>query len=316
MRYVQLRAFHNVAIHGGFSRAADALSLTQPAVSDQVRKLEETYDVVLFNRQKKQVTLTQAGRQLLELTRRMFDNEQQVLELLEESRAVQSGTLRIIVDAAYHLLPILSRFRERFPDVRISVRTGNTETVIASLYSYQVDLGILGEIPKRQDFDVVTLSSSPIIAFAAAHHPLAKQGKVSLRKLAAYPLVVRERGSKTRQKLEETALAAGVTLYPTIEAEGRESVHEIVAAGGCIGFVSSAEFSHDPRVVPIRIEGPDMIMDEALICLRERSGGKLVRTFLEIASSLSGEKSPLQEDKIQHTIVEPVDPVRQSRSSG
>ena len=115
MRYVQLRAFHNVAIHGGFSRAADALALTQPAVSDQVRKLEEAYDVLLFNRQKKQVTLTQAGRQLLELTRRMFDNEQQVLELLEESRVVQSGTLRIIVDAAYHLLPILSLFRERFP---------------------------------------------------------------------------------------------------------------------------------------------------------------------------------------------------------
>jgi aminoethylphosphonate catabolism LysR family transcriptional regulator len=287
MRYVQLRAFHNVAIHGGFSRAADAMALTQPAVSDQVRKLEDNYDLVLFNRQKKQVTLTQAGMRLLELTRRMFDNEQQVLELLEESRLVQSGTLRIIVDAAYHLSPMLSLFRERFPNVQISVRTGNSEAVVASLYSYQVDLGILGEIPSRQDFDVVKLSSSPIIAFAAAQHPLARQGKASLSKLATYPLVVRERGSKTRQKLEETALAAGVILQPTIEAEGRESVHEIVAAGGCVGFVSSAEFSHDSRVAPIRIEGTEMIMEEALICLSERTGSKLVRTFMEIAASLS-----------------------------
>ena len=292
MRYVQLRAFHYVAIHGGFSRAANALSLTQPAVSDQVRKLEESYDVLLFNRQKKQVSLTQAGRQLLELTRRMFDNEQQVLELLEESRVMQSGTLRIIVDAAHHLLPILPLFRERFPNVRMSMRTGNTEAVIASLYSYQVDLGILGEIPRRQDFEIVKLSSSPIIAFVAASYPLAGQGQLSLRKLAAHPLVLRERGSKTRQKLEETALAAGVTIHPTIEAEGRESLHEIVAAGGCVGFVSSAELGFDPRVVPIRIDGPDMIMDEALICLRERSGGKLVRTFLEIASSLSGQEAP------------------------
>ena len=140
MRYVQLRAFHYVAIHGGFSRAANALSLTQPAISDQVRKLEESYDILLFNRQKKHVALTQAGRQLLELTRRMFDNEQQVLELLEESRVMQSGTLRIIVDAAHHLLPILPLFRERFPNVRMSMKTGNTEAVIASLYSYQVDL--------------------------------------------------------------------------------------------------------------------------------------------------------------------------------
>jgi aminoethylphosphonate catabolism LysR family transcriptional regulator len=289
---VQLRAFHYVAIHGGFSRAANALSLTQPAISDQVRKLEESYDILLFNRQKKHVALTQAGRQLLELTRRMFDNEQQVLELLEESRVMQSGTLRIIVDAAHHLLPILPLFRERFPNVRMSMKTGNTEAVIASLYSYQVDLGILGEIPRRQDFEIVKLSSSPIIAFVAASHPLAEAGRATLRKLATYPLVLRERGSKTRQKLEETALDAGVTLNPTIEAEGRESLHEIVAAGGCVGFVSSAELGYDPRVVPIRIEGPEMIMDEALICLRERSGGKLVRTFLEIAASLSGQEAP------------------------
>jgi aminoethylphosphonate catabolism LysR family transcriptional regulator len=270
------------------------LSLTQPAVSDQVKKLEETYDVLLFNRQKKQVTLTPAGRQLLELTRRMFDNEQQVLELLEESRVMQSGTLRIIVDAASHLLPILPIFRERFPNVRVAMKTGNTETVIASLYAYQADLGILGEIPRRQDFEIIKLSSSPIIGFVAATHPLAEIGKISLRKLSAYPLVLRERGSKTRQKLEEAALAAGVVLHPTIEAEGRESLHEIVAAGGCIGFVSSAEFGHDSRVVPIRIEGSEMIMDEALICLRERSGNKLVKTFLEIAASVS-EQEPLRQ---------------------
>jgi aminoethylphosphonate catabolism LysR family transcriptional regulator len=291
---VQLRAFHNVAIHGGFSRAANALSLTQPAVSDQVRKLEETYGVLLFDRQKKQVTMTAAGRQLLELTRRMFDNEQQVLELLEESRMLQSGALRINVDAAHHILPLLSRFRERFPDVRISVKTGNTEAVISSLYAKQVDLGIIGEIPKHQDFEIVKLSSSPMIGFVAASHPLARAGRVSLRKLPGYPLVLRERGSKTRQKLEETALAAGMTLNPTIEAEGREAVHEIVAAGGGIGFVSSAEFRRDPRVVAIQIEGADMIMDEALICLRERGGAKLVRTFLEIASSLSG-REPLRQ---------------------
>ncbi len=294
MRYVQLRAFHNVAIHGGFSRAANALSLTQPAVSDQVRKLEETYGVLLFDRQKKQVTMTAAGRQLLELTRRMFDNEQQVLELLEESRMIQSGALRISVDAAHHLSPLLSRFRERFPDVRISVKTGNTEAVISSLYAKQVDLGIIGEIPKHQDFEIVRLSSSPMIGFVAASHPLARAGRVNLRKLPAYPLVLRERGAKTRQKLEETALAAGVALHPTIEAEGSEAVREIVAAGGCIGFVSSAEFRRDPRVVPVRIEGPEMIMDEALTCLRERSGTKLVRTFLEIASSSSGPESSWQ----------------------
>ena len=87
-------------------------------------------------------------------------------------------------------------------------------------------------------------------------------------------------------------LGATVVLHGLTVSKLEKVYDEIVAAGGCVGFVSSAELGQDPRVVPIRIEGPDMIMDEALICLRERSGGKLVRTFLEIASSLSGQELP------------------------
>ncbi len=79
----------------------------------------------------------------------------------------------------------------------------------------------------------------------------------------------------------------GVQLTPLIEAEGREAVREIVAAGGGVGFVSSAEFGQDSRLIPIEIEAPEMLMDEALICLRERSNGKLVSAFFDIARRLT-----------------------------
>jgi LysR family transcriptional regulator, low CO2-responsive transcriptional regulator len=284
MRYVQLRAFHYVAICGGFSRAAEELYLTQPAISDQVRKLEEEYDVLLFNRHKKQVVLTPIGDRLLEITRRLFDNEQQALELLSESRALRSGTLRIVADSAHHLLHTLAHFREKHPGVRISVRSGNTETVIESLYRYEADIGVLGEVPAGRDFEYVKLNSTPIIAFVSARHPLAGRRSLALGDLAGLPLVMRERGSKTRKKLEEAAAAAGVDLQPAIEAEGREAVREIVASGAGIGFVSAAEFGEDARLVPIEIEGADALpMDEALICLRDRRSGKLVQAFFDIA---------------------------------
>jgi len=289
MRYVQLRAFHQVAISGGFSRAAEALFLTQPAISDQVRKLEEEYDVLLFNRNKKQVTLTHSGQKLLEITHRMFDTEQQALELLTESRALRSGTLRIVADAAHHLLHILGSFRARYPGVQVSVRAGNTETVISSLYSYDADIGVLGEIPTGRDFEVLKLNSTPIIAFTSVDHPLAASKSLTLKQLAQESLVMRERGSKTRQKLEDLAAASKVELRPVIEAEGREAVREIVASGAGIGFVSAAEFGQDSRLVPITIDAPETLMDEALICLRERSGGKLVRAFLDMARSMSAD---------------------------
>jgi DNA-binding transcriptional LysR family regulator len=100
------------------------------------------------------------------------------------------------------------------------------------------------------------------------------------------PIVMREVGSKTRKKFEEAARARGFAFTPAIVATGREAVREIVASGVGVGFVSVAEFGTDPRLVRIPMEEEaEMMMDETLICLRERRGGKLVSAFLEIAQA-------------------------------
>lgn len=289
MRYVQLRAFHNVALHGGFSRAAEELHLTQPAISDQVRKLEEEYDVLLFNRLKKRVKLTPQGERLLEITRRLFDSEAQALELLSESRALRAGTLRIVADSAHHVLHILARFRERHPGVRITVTAGNTETVLAALHAYDADIGVLGDLPASRDIEALPLNATPIIAFVARGHPLAARAALRLAELPGLPLVLREEGSKTRRKLEEAAAARGIVLTPAITAEGREAVREIVASGAGLGFVSQAEFGADTRLVAIPIaDAPALRMQEALVCLRERRAAKLVAAFFAIARAMPG----------------------------
>lgn len=286
MRYVQLRAFHFVAVSGGFSRAAEELFLTQPAISDQVRKLEEEYDILLFNRHKKQVTLTPAGERLLEITRRFFDYESQARELLSESRVLRAGTLRIVADSALHVLKILARFQEAYPGVGVTISGGNSESVIENLFSYEADIGVLGEIPQGREFETIPLNATPIAAFVAAGHPLADRDRLTFTDLRDLQLVMRERGSKTRTKFEEAASAAGHEFTPAIVAEGREAVREIVASGLGVGFVSAAEFGEDPRLVRIPLEGEEnMMMQETLICLRERRGGKLVNAFLEIARS-------------------------------
>jgi len=283
MRYVQLRAFHHVAINGGFSRAAEALHLTQPAISDQVRKLEEEYEVTLFNRRRKQVTLTRAGQRLLEITRRLFEVEKQAHEMLLESRALRSGSMRIIADSAHHALPILGRFRARYPGIELSIHSGNSQEVITRLHEYEAEFGIVGEVPGSPDFEVVRLSSTPLIAFVAIGHPLAARRTISLAELSQQMLVLRERGSKTREKIESAAAERGLSLKATIEAEGREAVREIVATGGGVGIVSAAELGHDNRLVPIGLVDCEIQMDEALVCLKERAGGKLIGAFLQIA---------------------------------
>ncbi|KPU84768.1 LysR family transcriptional regulator [Marinosulfonomonas sp. PRT-SC04] len=292
MRYVQIRAFHFVALNGGFSRAAEALFLTQPAISDQVKKLEEEYDVLLFSRQRKQVELTEQGTKLFEITKRLFEIEGQALDFLSENKAFTTGTLRIKADSAFHVLGTLAKFREKFPQVKIEIKTGNSYDVINDLLSYDADIGVLGTIPKHPSIEVIRLGKSPIVAFTAKSNPIAKHKSLTIRQLADLPLVLREPRSKTRQKLEAAAAAQGVTLVPVIEAEGREAVQEIVVSGTGVGFVSLKEFSRKDRLVPIHISDSKIEMEEVVVNLKERSGGKLIRTFIAmVKESVSADGS-------------------------
>lgn len=283
MRYVQLRAFHHVAICGGFSKAATALGLTQPAISDQVKKLETEYDIHLLDRRNRQVSVTKAGRRLLDITRHLFEVEKQAGEFLSESRDLKTGALRIIADAAHHLLPALSRFRAAYPGIEISIAAGNSEMVIAALQSYQADIGVLGGAVEGGRFETLKLSSTPLVAFTRPGHRFGPRNSITLAQLLDQPLVLREKGSKTRQKLAQAAARRGLKLKAAIEAEGREAVQQIVAAGAGFGVVSADEFNAPGDLVALKISDCEILMDEAMICLAERAGGKLVRTFFETA---------------------------------
>ncbi len=285
MRFVQLRAFHYVAIHAGFSRAAQVLNVTQPAISDHVRKLEAEYDVSLFDRHKKQIALTEQGKQLLEITHRLFDIEQLARDYLSESRALRTGTLRLVVDSAHHVMNILSIFREQYPGVFVSVRVGNSAQVLDSLSSYAADIGVLGEIPENRQFKILPLNSTSIIAFAPAASDYAELTGVTLLQLSKMPLVLREPGSKTRAKIEQHAAACGVQLRIDIEAEGREAVRDIVAAGGGVGIVSEAEIADNLNFIQIPIVDSQLTMDEAIVCLRDRQHSRLIQAFMAIAET-------------------------------
>lgn len=281
MRYVQLRAFHYVCLHGGFSKAAAALHLTQPAVSDQVRKLEEAYDILLLLRNGKHVVPTEAGEALLEISHRFFDAETQAVEYLSERRKVAAGTLRIVVDSAIHLSDALGVFRARYPSITIKIQTGNSETVIARLKDYQADVGVLGVDVSADEFFSVGLNSSPLIAFVNKAHPLARNKTITFGKLLKQSLVLREKGSRTRESMELIAKKRGIQLTAAIEAQGREAVREIVAVGAGVGIVSRAEFPHDSRLVALQISDCEIVMQETLICLPERAQSKNIAAFFE-----------------------------------
>ncbi len=286
MRQSQLKAFHNVALHGGFSRAAEALFLTQPAISEQVRKLEQDHDVLLFQRKRKRVQLTTAGEQLFRYTKQYFEIEQQIEDYMSETGSAIEGELRIIADSAHHVTDILGRFRQHYPDVAISLRAGNTEDILEELRAYNAEIGVVGSLSPGTDMITHNLGTTEISAFVAKGVlPKAKKS-LSLIELSEFPLIFREKGSKTRDKLEQEARKIGIKLIPAITAEGREAVREVVASGAGIGFVSQAEFGHDDRLVQIKLKDIDIHMSETMVHLAQRRDVKVIRAFMEFARAM------------------------------
>lgn len=285
MRQNQLKAFHHVALHKGFSRAAQALNLTQPAISEQVRKLEQQYDVQLFTREHRQVQLTRAGEQLYQLTKHLFEVEDQIADLLSHSRTTLDGSLRIIADSAHHIADILARFRARYPHVFISLRTGNSAEVLSALRSYDAEIGVLGSRISSKDTDCLDLGTSRIFAIVHKDFPLPSRHGLSLAQLAKLPLVFRETGSKTRQKLTEEASRRRVRLKPIFEIEGREALRDLVASGAGIGFVSEAEFGFDARLIKLPLTDMELPMSETLVVMKQRRDLRSIRAFMRVATA-------------------------------
>lgn len=252
MYHAQLRAFHAVATHGGFTKAANHLGVSQPAVSDQVRKLEERFSVLLFNRHKRSVFPTELGERLLDITRRQFELEKQAIELLTETQSLNVGHLKVTADSPLHIIQIIGMFHQQYEGISISLKTGNSDDVLEQLFSYKADIGVLGHSPEDDRLVVLPLRDDPLVAFVSWDHPWATRSEVSIHDLKGQPLILREEGSRTRRIVENEFTRLGFEPNVIMDVTGQEATREAVAANIGVGIVSRPEFGHDTRLKRLR----------------------------------------------------------------
>lgn len=286
MTYSQLRAFHCVATYGGFSKAAEKTQHSQPVLSGHVKQLEEFYDNLLFKREKKRISLTSAGKELFILTKQFFEVEEQINSHLSKSSASVSGKIRIVADSAIHIIKILKTFRKIYPDVIIDLTIGNSKEVTTSIRNYDAEIGVIGSPVEGPDLQTLTLETSKIKAIASKKFFNKIPKSLSFQDLEQLPLIFRENGSHTRETLIAEALKQKKQLVPVIEVTGREGLHELVANGLGIGFVSQAEIGQDPRLAHIDIDAGHTEMTETLMYLTARKEVPVIRAFLKAAENL------------------------------
>ncbi len=283
MKYTQIRSFHAVAQASSFTAAARLLNISQPTVTEQVRELEATYKIELFNRHRRKVRLTTVGRSLYEITQRLFGVVGETQAFLEAAHDHGAGNLRISSVMPFFIVEVLSAFRNQYPQIKVSVTAGNSAQTLTSLLSYQADIGVLSDHDPDPRLYTRTHNSHSIVAIVNASHPWVERTSIRLRDLEGQPMVLREVGSNTRRILEVTLATVGVQPRVVMEIEGGEAVREAVAAGHGIGVYGQLSLPDDQRLVALPFQDADMRLNRYLACLIERSEESMVKAFFRAA---------------------------------
>lgn len=282
----QLRAFHHAAREGSMMAAARVLRVSQPTVSALVARLEREHRAELFFRRGRRLELTALGNQLLDVTYRLFELEQEAADLLVGERDMRRGQLRISAVGPFNVMPILAAFLQRFPGIRVRMNVGDSHEVVQRILGYNSDVGVLVHAERDPRLHLLPLRKQRILIMAPRSHPLARRRGVRLEDLAGQPFIVREQGSTTREVLEQALSEARVRVRVVVEIGSRESIREAVAAGIGLGAVSEIAFTPDARIVGLPIENAEVCTYSHMICLSERRDARVIGAFLAEARGM------------------------------
>ena len=237
----QLRVFTEVAKHLSFSRAAEALHLTPPAVTMQVKELESHVGLPLFERQGRQVQLTMGGEYFLVYAKRLLSTLKDADNVMARFKRVETGVLTIglLSTAGYFLPALLARFRDEHPgvDVRLDV-TRDLTKLLDRLHSNEIDLAVMGRPPKEYALRSEPFAAHPMVFVCPPGHPLLGVGHPPLDALVHYPLVARELGSEVRAALDNYLRDNRLAPRIAMEIPSNETIKASVMAGLGVGFIS------------------------------------------------------------------------------
>jgi DNA-binding transcriptional LysR family regulator len=236
----QLKIFEAVARHLSFTRASKELHLTQPAVSMQVKQLEEEVGLPLFEQVGKKIFLTEAGEEMQRYAASVMTTLAEASLVFDEMRGLERGRLRIAVasTANYFVPQLLASFCQRYPNVRVSLDVTNRKRLLDALSANDTDLVIMGKPPQHMDLVAESFMDNPLVVIAPPGHPLANERNIPLKRLQGETFLVREKGSGTRSAMERFFTEHGVSLSSTMEMSSSEAIKQGVEAGLGFGLLS------------------------------------------------------------------------------
>ncbi|MCS7314491.1 MAG: LysR family transcriptional regulator [Bryobacterales bacterium] len=283
----QLQAFLEIVRLKSFSKAAQVCHRSQPAISAQIRQLEQELDTALFERSGSRISLTPAGAIFAEYAARILDLRQQARQALQELERVPRGELAIAANEAtclYVLPDVFIEYRRRFPQVQLRVERVYGRRVVEAVLENRVDFGIAQVIRTDRRLQIVRIYTDEIRLIAPAGHPLASLRAVSAAEVARFPLILPKYGT-TRSRLDEWLEEVEDRLQVTMELDSSELIKRFVARGLGVSFMAASHCREETAkgllaLVPLAPE--PMLRKLSLIYRKDRPLSKAGLGFIEV----------------------------------
>ncbi|HET7702307.1 MAG TPA: LysR family transcriptional regulator [Candidatus Limnocylindrales bacterium] len=295
----QLRLLVAVVDHGGFSRAADALGVSQPAISHQLKSLAAAVGVPILETIGRRSQLTQAGHLLYEHAKRILGEFQAADQTLDELQGLRRGVLRLAGDTTvgiYVLPDLLGAFRDRYPSIEMRLGVDNRRALYERLIANEADFVVSGRHWEDSSVPLVEqpLLANELIAIASPHNRLADRGRITLAELAAEPFIIREPGSGTRETAEEAFAHAGLTIQPVMELASNGAIKRAVARDLGVSILSRYATGLEMQIghlVELPVVGFPLRRQWHLVHLRDRRLGPVEEAFLAFVAEGSWKES-------------------------
>jgi DNA-binding transcriptional LysR family regulator len=290
----RLEIFAKVAELGSFSRAAEALFLTQPTISEHVRALEDEVGVQLLDRLGRGATPTRAGQLLLGYAHRMLALSREAHQALDRFQGRMSGELVVggsTIPGEYVLPALIGQFKAKYPDILISLLIGSTRQVADWLEEGRVELGVVGARPASRALEAKELMPDELVIVVPSTHAWAARRTATVADLQKEPMIVRERGSGSREAIEHALHEAGLSLASLRvagEMGSTQAVKQAVRAGVGIALISKRAVEDECRaglLACVKIKDLRIARAFHLITHRDRTRSPLAQAFVEFVES-------------------------------
>lgn len=288
VNHQHLRAFHAIAVERSVSRAARRLNVAQPTLSQQIKALENRHQATLFERRRPPLILTPMGRELFELTQRMFATSDEIDEMLGNGASASSRAIRLGADLPVYAARLAQALTLSHPEMAMEVRIDNARETLRGLQDAVVDVAIVSDPPMDSQFYYEPLFADVLNVAVPASHPLANEAVFPLHTLVHERLLLREAASKTRAATETLLASVGVSPDRVSELHSREAIREAIALGMGISLFFSTECPPDRRLAFLP---PDSQAERAqltgyIVCRAERRRTAVMRSVLKAAQTL------------------------------